>query len=125
MAYGEEHAYERRGKSAFGKFCLETGELLVADILYGHALHLNEPACSADRSLNNDERLVGETLFVETSDGEIVGGVTQVDNHHGHIVVGAFRLCQQRLDILPEAMCLLLHVLGIDDLPFIVDAGCT
>ena len=55
---------------------LQAGELRIGDVLDGHALHFDEPAGAADRSMDDDDGLLGEALGVESLNSEVVGGVT-------------------------------------------------
>ena len=97
-------------------FCLEVGQGGIVDGLYRHALHLHEPSGAAYRRMHNDEGLVGEALCEETAYQVVVGYVAQIDDQHRHVVIGAFCLCQQGLDIVPHTTGLLLLMLAVPEM---------
>ena len=72
--------------------------------------------------MGDDTGLAGETLLEEVAHQFVIGHVAQIDNHVGHIVVGAISLLQQRLYVLPKALCLTLYILGEHDLTLVIDA---
>lgn len=86
-----------------------------------HALHLYQPAGTADGSMDDDIGLAMEPCLIHLVYQLIVRGVTQIDYHIAHIVVGAFRLGKKGLHILPHTLCLLDDILGIFDLALVVD----
>ena len=105
--------------------CLERRELWVVVLLDSHAFHFDKPACSAYRCVNDDARLVGETLIVKLFDGGIVGNVAHVDNHDAYIIVATVGFVEQRLYVSPHAVGLLDDIFGMLNLPLVVDAGRT
>ena len=67
----------------------------MADLLYCHAFHLDQPAWTADGCMNNDIGLAGEALFEEFRDHSVVGYVAQIDHNLSYIVERAFCLGEQ------------------------------
>ena len=73
--------------------------------------------------MDDDARLLGETLVVKATHDVVVGYVAQVDYHHGHVVVATACLAEQCLDVVPHAVGLTDDVLGVLYLSLVVDAG--
>ena len=98
--------------------------LRVVGLAHCHALHFNQPTRSAYWCMDYHVGMSREAFGKQLTDYSIVGSVAQIDHHHAYVLHGAVGFSQQRFYILPHAVGLTANVLGIDNLPLVVDTGC-
>ena len=97
--------------------------LRVVGFAHCYALHFNQPPRSAYWCMDYHVGMSREAFGKQLTDYSIVGSVAQIDHHHAYVLHGAVGFSQQRFYILPHAVGLTANVLGIDNLPLVVDTG--
>ena len=71
--------------------------------------------------MDDDVGLAGKALLIKFTYHVVVGSITQIDHHLGHIIEVTVGLSQQGLDILPHTVCLPNDIFGIHHLTFIIN----
>ena len=93
-------------------------------MLHCHAFHLDEPGWTADGCVGDDEGHLRESLGEDVADHGVVGYVTEVDDDLHDIGEIGSSFMEKLGDVLEHALCLTDDVAYVEDIAFVVDAGC-